>query len=192
MKEEERRGTSREPRAPPTDRWGNFLEHCLYWQAQFADPWTVECPPTARHIFCLALINTICLMKVGRPFVESAVLLPPEVHDLIVRYVDSRRPRSEGQRDLWACSLLSKAWYSTTIKYLYRSPRLTVRNFDLFSRTLCPPVNSRIRTVGLEEFVVNLDMGGLAYESTRSLTARLLRRTRKSLESFVAPSVSFS
>ncbi|KAK4939297.1 hypothetical protein LTR10_020386 [Elasticomyces elasticus] len=35
-------------------------------------------------------------------------------------------------------------------------------------------------------------MGGLAYESSKSLTARLLRRTRTSLESFASPAVTFS
>ena len=131
-------------------------------------------------------------MKVGGRFQGNEVPLPPEVLELILNHVDMRQPRSERQRDLWSCCVLSKSWYSATVKRIYQSPHLTTRNFDLFARTLCPPVNSHVRSVGLEEFVVNLDMGGLAYESTKSLTARLLRRIRQSLESFVAPSISFS
>lgn len=131
-------------------------------------------------------------MKVGNRIAGNEVTLPSEVLELILRHVDWRTSTSNRQRDLWACCLLSKAWYSATVKRLYRSPNLTTKNFDLFARTLCPPVNSHVRAIGLEEFIVDLDMGGLAYESTKSLTARLLRRARKSIETFLAPSVSFS
>lgn len=131
-------------------------------------------------------------MKVGGRILGNEVPLPPEVLELILHHIDKRRPGPERQRDLYSCCVLSKSWYSATVKHLYESPHLTTRNFDLFARTLCPPVSSPVRSVGLEEFVVNLDMGGLAYESTKSLTARLLRRIRLSLETFVAPSISFS
>ena len=132
-------------------------------------------------------------MKIG-PFAstEPLPLLPTEIIEHIIAYLDLLQDVTFRQRTIWACCLLSRSWYTGAIKTLYRSPVLTGRNFDLFTRTICPPVHSNARAIGLEALVVDLDMGSLAYESTKSLTARMLRRTHKSLETFVAPAVSFS
>ena len=78
------------------------------------------------------------------------------------------------------------------MKHLYERPNLTPRNFGEFARTISPPVSARARRIGLEDFVQHVDMGGLAYESRKSTTSRLLSRTKNSLVSFVAPAVSFS
>lgn len=107
-------------------------------------------------------------------------------------WVARQTPQNERQFTLWSCCLLSKAWYSTALKRLYRSPVLSSRNFEQFTQTLCPPLSSHNRTIGLETLVRDLDMGMLAYESSKSLTARLLHRTQTNMESFVAPSITFS
>ena len=132
-------------------------------------------------------------MKIG-PFTSFHPLppLPTETIEHIITYFDLLQDVILRQRSLWACCLLSRSWYAGTVKTLYRTPVITGRNFDKFSRTICPPVHSKTRAVGLENLVADLDMGTLAYESTKSLTARLLRRTRNSLETFIAPAVSFS
>lgn len=121
------------------------------------------------------------------------------------------------QKTLWACCLVSRSWYTASIEHLYNRPLLNNRNFDLFVRTIAPaasttyshspssakstasssssssPQNPRPRRrVGLEKLIKHLDMSGLSYESSKSLTARLIRRTKDSLESFAAPAITFS
>ncbi|RMZ92611.1 hypothetical protein DV736_g154, partial [Chaetothyriales sp. CBS 134916] len=133
-------------------------------------------------------------MKIGPSSTSFARLptLPAETIEGIICFLDQLQDLAQRQRSLWACCLLSRAWYSGTVKKLYRWPLLTGRNFDLFTRTICPAVHSDARAIGLERLVVDLDMGTLAYESPRHMTARLLRRTKHSLETFVAPAITFS
>lgn len=133
-------------------------------------------------------------MKVmSQPHLTQTVThLPPEVLALIVNYVRSYRSARAAQRDLWSFCLVSKDWYASTVKQLYEAPVLSSRNFAEFARTLSPPLSSRVRRVGLEDFVQHLDMGGLAYESKKTITSRLISRTKTSLRSFTAPAVSFS
>jgi hypothetical protein len=40
--------------------------------------------------------------------------------------------------------------------------------------------------------IKHLDMREIAYESSNSLTSRLINRTKSSLESFLPPAVTFS
>ena len=126
-------------------------------------------------------------LDAGPPWPESH--LPIEIITQIIHHIAHL---SASGHTLWSCCLVSHDWYGVAIPYLYRYPRLVNKNFDLFTRTLCPPINAHVRNVGLEGFVRKLDMGRLAYESTNSLTARLLGRVSSSLEYFVAPPVSFS
>ncbi|KAI1617739.1 hypothetical protein EDD36DRAFT_470262 [Exophiala viscosa] len=131
-------------------------------------------------------------MKVGDPVYRGAeVPLPIEVLECIISHIGTVEDNNT-QATLWACCLISRSWYAATISHLYQQPLLNNRNFDKFTRTICPPVSSHKPRVGLEGFIKRLDMGGLAYESSKSLTARLLRRTRNSLESFASPAVTFS
>jgi len=123
---------------------------------------------------------------------QTVTYLPPEVLELIIDHLRYRRRAAAAQKDLWSCCLVAKGWYNTTIKYLYEAPVLTSRNFADFANTLSPSIASRNRRVGLEDFVQHLNMGGLAYESKKSTTARLISRTKKSLRTFVGPAVSFS
>ncbi|KIW17368.1 hypothetical protein PV08_04562 [Exophiala spinifera] len=131
-------------------------------------------------------------MKVGHGgYRGSEVPLPVEVLNLILSYTSTLQD-DETQYTLWACCLVSRSWYAASISHLYAHPLLGNRNFDKFARTICPPVSAHKPKIGLENFITRLDMSGLAYESSKSLTARLLRRTRNSLESFAAPAVTFS
>jgi hypothetical protein len=129
-------------------------------------------------------------MKIGGDLgpLGPEIHLPVEIVSQIVGHVAHLVP---SQRILWSCCLVSHDWYEVAVPHLYKYPRLANKNFDLFTRTICPPVNARVRKVGLEDLVKRLDMGRLAYESTNSLTARLLGRVSPSLEYFVAPPVSF-
>jgi hypothetical protein len=132
-------------------------------------------------------------MKVGNGrYVGNEVALPVEVIEAIIvsiSLVESGRAR---QRTLWSLCLVSKAWYGVAVTQLYSSPLLGSQNFDDFARTICPAVNSKARAIGLENLVEHLDMGNLAYITSKSKTARLLRRTRTSLLTFIAPSHSMS
>lgn len=129
-------------------------------------------------------------MKIGPTLASQApeVLLPVEVIGHAVSFLPSGLA---GQRAAWACCLVSSKWYSAAIAKLYERPRLGP-NFDKFASTLCPPINTHTRHIGLEILVKHLDMTSVAYESSNSQTARLLRRVGPNLEVFVAPSTSFS
>ena len=134
----------------------------------------------ARH-FHSALI----IMKIGDPNADRPeVQLPIEVVELIISFTT--------RKSAWACCLVSHQWYSATIAKLYERPRLDRSNFDKFAATICPPVNAHVRRIGLEHHVKHLNMSAVAYESTNSLTARLLRRVGPSLDVFIAPPTSFS
>ncbi|KAK5942221.1 hypothetical protein PMZ80_006176 [Knufia obscura] len=126
------------------------------------------------------------------PSAQNVTYLPDEVLDLVISYVQQSRSPKAAQRDLWSCCLVSRDWYATAVKHLYQAPVISSRNFGEFARTLSPPVASRSRRIGLEDFVQYLDIGMLAYESKKSTTSRLISRTKSSLRSFTAPAVSFS
>lgn len=114
--------------------------------------------------------------------------LPAEVIFQIVSFL----PNRSCQSTLWACTLVSRAWYASSIARLYLHPYLTPVNFADFVSTICPSKNARIRHTPLSEFVLHLDMSELVHNSSRSLTARLLGRLKGNLEEFVAPQASFS
>lgn len=126
------------------------------------------------------------------PTAQNETHLPPEVLEIVIRFIQLHRSRRVAQKDLWSCCLISQEWYAAAIKPLYQAPVLLPRNFPEFSRTLSPSLSSRVRRIGLEDLVEHLDMGLIAYESQKSTTSRLLSRTKSSLKSFVAPAVSFS
>ncbi|EXJ63577.1 uncharacterized protein A1O5_11338 [Cladophialophora psammophila CBS 110553] len=131
-------------------------------------------------------------MKIGDPTYRGAqVHLPLEVATLIMAYVASGHD-PDTQTSLWACCLVSKTWYAASVPHLYNRPFLSSWNFDLFTRTICPAAQPRRSRVGLENMIKHLDMSRLAYESTNSLTARLINRIKSSLESFATPAVTFS
>ena len=132
------------------------------------------------------------MMKIGDPVYRgSEVHLPPEVLAFIIINVTASHSL-QCQATLWSCCLVNKSWYSASISHLYYHPLFTNRNFDKFTETICPRSGSRKSRLGLENFVKHLDLGRLAYESSKSLTARLISRTKNSIESFISPAVTFS
>jgi hypothetical protein len=119
----------------------------------------------------------------------SEVLLPIEIIQRIVDHIDCLE---NDQKTLWACCLVSRAWYSGSIERLYDRPYLRGGNFQAFVATVCPSKNAHIRRSQLSELVKKLDMGELVHDGSKSLTARLLGRLKGNLTSFVAPQASFS
>ena len=115
--------------------------------------------------------------------------LPQEVLQQIFTYVAHT---SSSQTTLCASCLVSRSWYQASVVFLYDSPRISGRNYDLFVRTVCPSINAHIRTNGLADLVRTLDMSGLVHDGSKSLTARLLGRVKGNVEAFVAPQASFA
>lgn len=115
--------------------------------------------------------------------------LPLEILIQIISYIPRRQ---ENQKTLWACCLVSRAWYSAAVTFLYERPHIGGGNFQEFVATICPSKNAHIRKTQLSELVKILDMGTLVHDGSKSLTARLLGRLKGSLEEFVAPQASFS
>ena len=114
--------------------------------------------------------------------------LPPEVLLEVVSYLKTWTC----QRDLWAMTLVSRSWNSAAIQELYRSPKISGKNFQCFVRTLCPSINSHIRRTSFSTMVKVLDMSNLVHDGSKSLTSRLLGRLKDGLEDFVAPQASFA
>ena len=117
------------------------------------------------------------------------VHLPTELILLILDYVP-RKPSS--QRTLWSLCLLNRQWYSTCIARLYEHPLLEGANYDAFVRTICPSINAHVRRSPLADLVHFLDLGKLVHQGSKSVTARLLGRTKANLEFFRAPQASFA
>ncbi|KAE8448994.1 hypothetical protein EG329_008582 [Mollisiaceae sp. DMI_Dod_QoI] len=117
------------------------------------------------------------------------ILLPSEVISDILSYIP-RRVSAQGT--FWACTMVSRAWYSASIALLYERPYLNGSNFAEFVTTVCPSKNAHIRQSALSVLVKRLDMGELVHNSSRSLTARLLGRLKGNIEEFVAPQASFA
>lgn len=120
---------------------------------------------------------------------EQPVHLPDEIILQILEYI---RHFDGSQKTLASCCLLSRQWYTASVPLLYRRPYLYGKNFDPFLRTMCPSINLHVRKSPLSELVRILDMGSLVHQGSRSLTARLLGRTKNNLEEFVAPQASFA
>lgn len=116
-----------------------------------------------------------------------AAILPIEVLQSIFSYSTVC-----DQPTLYACTLVSRAWYSASASSLYKSPVIVGKNFDAFVRAICPSVNAHIRTNGLADLVRTLDMSALVHNGSKSLTARILGRVKEKLEEFVAPQASFA
>ncbi|KAK4964163.1 hypothetical protein LTR66_012443 [Elasticomyces elasticus] len=120
---------------------------------------------------------------------RDPVHLPDEIVLHILDYISAA---AAAQATFRTCALLSRQWYQAAIPYLYRYPFLYGKNFDPFVRTICPSINAHIRRSPIAELVKVLDMSYLVHHGSKSLTARLLGRTKGSLEGFVAPQSSFA
>ncbi|KAL1301476.1 hypothetical protein AAFC00_005724 [Neodothiora populina] len=96
------------------------------------------------------------------------------------------------QPTLSSCCLLSRQWYEVAVPLLYERPRIEGKGFDPFVRAICPSINLHVRQSPLAQLVKVLDMGHLVHHGSNSKTARLLGRTKNSLEEFVAPQATFA
>lgn len=117
------------------------------------------------------------------------ILLPMEIISHILSYIPDC---ADAQSTFYACTLVSRIWYSASISLLYERPHLDGANFNYFVATVCPSKNAHIRQSSLAPLVKRLDMGALVHNSSRSLTARLLGRLKGNIVEFVAPQASFS
>jgi hypothetical protein len=115
--------------------------------------------------------------------------LPDELVLEIIEYVAIS---PEAQKSLYTCCLLSRQWHMAALPYLYAYPKIYGKNYEPFYRTICPSINPRIKKSPLSSLVKVLNLGLLVHHSTKSVTARVLRRTEGSLEEFVAPQASFA
>ena len=136
-------------------------------------------------------------MKVNVEHVHSQhtgtpVYLPDEIILQILDYIGHNEDVKESQYTLASCCLLSHQWYDAAIPLLYARPYIYGKNFDPFVKAICPSINLHVRKSPLSELVKVLNMGSLVHQGSRSLTARLLGRTKGSLEEFVAPQASFA
>ncbi|TVY45904.1 F-box protein [Lachnellula subtilissima] len=119
---------------------------------------------------------------------SDEVLLPTEILSQILSYISMN---ASTQSTFWACTLVSRSWYSASITSLYSHPHLHGGNFHTFVQTVCPSKNAHIRQSALAPLVKRLDMGELVHNASKSLTARLLGRLKGNIEEFIAPQASF-
>ncbi|KAF2034431.1 hypothetical protein EK21DRAFT_56775 [Setomelanomma holmii] len=87
---------------------------------------------------------------------------------------------------------VNRQWYDVAIQRLYDSPYLSGGSYELFVRTVCPSVLAHIKPSALAGLVKTLDLSNIVHNSTKSTTARLLGRTKSSLQVFIAPQASFA
>lgn len=131
---------------------------------------------------------------------KGNVYLPTEIILLVAQFL--WHPDNDGspsdvlvarQKAFYSFCLVSRQWYSVGIGFLYQAPFFHAGDsFTKFANTLCPPRGTRKAKIDLGSLVKILHMGGLVHHSTNSLTSRLLGQTKRSLEAFVAPRVSFA
>jgi hypothetical protein len=86
---------------------------------------------------------------------------------------------------------VDRQWYRIAIPHLYAKPWLFGHNFELFVRTICPTWNDGVRRSDLAGLVKELDLRLLVHQGSKSTTARLIGRTKASLEVFRAPRSTF-
>ena len=123
-----------------------------------------------------------------KPPTKTMPHLPDEI---LIQIFDHVSHQPCAQQALAACSLLSHQYYHVAVPLLYHRPRLYGNKFDPFVRAICPSINSHITKSPLAELVKVLDLGHLVHQASKSVTARLLGRTKGNLEEFIAPQASF-
>ncbi|CAI6337794.1 unnamed protein product [Periconia digitata] len=115
--------------------------------------------------------------------------LPDELLLEILSYV----PRDvEHQHVLATFCAVNRQWYDVGVATLYEAPHLTGWRYSLFVRTVCPSIIPRIKKSQLAGLVKVLNLSTIVHQGTKSTTARLLGRTKPSLETFIAPQASFA
>ncbi|KAH4859906.1 hypothetical protein HBI80_096020 [Parastagonospora nodorum] len=117
--------------------------------------------------------------------------LPDELLLEILEYVEAWETHAR-QESLARFCCVSRQWYDVGIRKLYESPYLSGRAYERFVRTICPSVIPRIRPSSLAGLVRVLDLSHIVHNSNKATTARLLGRTKNSLQTFIAPQASFA
>jgi len=127
--------------------------------------------------------------RLSPPMERPPAYLPNELLLQILSYIPST---PESQSTLHAFTLVCRQWYRVGIADLYACPHLTGHAFDLFFRTICPSLNLHVRKSALATLVKVLDLSYIVHQGSKSMTARLLGRTKPSLEKFIAPQAGFA
>ncbi|CAO2657678.1 Nn.00g038040.m01.CDS01 [Neocucurbitaria sp. VM-36] len=122
---------------------------------------------------------------------QYANYLPDELLLEILQYLKQWEIR-ERQTALARFSAVNRQWYDVAIRPLYESPYLSGRAYELFVRTICPSVLAHIKPTALSGLVKALDLSHIVHQGNKSTTARLLGRTKASLQIFIAPQASFA
>ncbi|KAH6620162.1 hypothetical protein C7974DRAFT_363533 [Boeremia exigua] len=122
---------------------------------------------------------------------KYANYLPDEILLEVLSYIEAWDIQSR-QTALVNFSYVSRQWYDVAIQPLYDSPYLSGRAYDLFVRTICPSVLAHIKKQNLAHLIRVLDLSHIIHQGTKSTTARLLGRTKASLQVFIAPQASFA
>jgi hypothetical protein len=113
--------------------------------------------------------------------------------DEILLEILSHLPQTpECQPDLNSFCRVSRQWYDVGIPRLYERPYLAGSGFALFVRTICPSILPHIRKSELANLVKTLNLRHIVHQGSKSVTARLLGRTKLNLEVFIAPQASFA
>ncbi|KAF2757576.1 hypothetical protein EJ05DRAFT_538747 [Pseudovirgaria hyperparasitica] len=120
---------------------------------------------------------------------KPAAHLPNEILLQILSYIPTDPAL---QPTLAALCLTNTQWHTVTIARLYAHPHIRGANFDLFTRTIVPSINLHIKRSDLASLVHTLDLSHIVHHSTKKTTARLLGRTKASLQVFVAPQTGFA
>ncbi|KAH7381661.1 hypothetical protein BKA66DRAFT_418983 [Pyrenochaeta sp. MPI-SDFR-AT-0127] len=121
----------------------------------------------------------------------SGNYLPDELLLEVLEHLQTWNTR-ERQTALANFSAVNRQWYDVGIIPLYESPYLCGRAYELFIRTICPSVLAHIKPTALSGLVKALDLSHIVHQGNKSTTARLLGRTKASLQIFIAPQASFA
>lgn len=132
---------------------------------------------------------------------NKAVELPDEIVLQIINYILAHDDRLQARRattsqpqtqtTLGRLCLVDRQWYRVTVPHLYSTPWLYGHSFEQFVHTICPTFDDPVRRSDLAGHVKELDLRLLVYQGSKSTTARLIGRTKKSLEVFRAPRSTF-
>lgn len=132
--------------------------------------------------------------------------LPDELLLEVLHYITQD---TASQPTLASFCRVSWQWYNVGIRKLYEAPVLVGSSYDLFVRTVCPSLNAHIKKSDLaglgiippsltsplasltQPVVKVLDLSVIVHQGNKATTARLLNRTKPSLERFAAPQASF-
>lgn len=123
-----------------------------------------------------------------KKWTSPPIYLPDEILVQILDYVSHS---NQSQVTLASCCRLSRQWWTVAVPYLYRHPIFYGNKFHPFVQAVRPSINLHVLPSRVAEYVKVLDMSGLVHEAPKSVTARLLSRTKDNLEEFVAPQASF-